>query len=61
MIQSQDKRLISECISEASNLKKINSPNVIKLYDSFYEKEGGFFFFITEVCEHGTLQQFINL
>lgn len=44
--------------NEASIMKKINSENVIKIYDFFQNKD--FYFMILEYCPDGNLLDYVN-
>jgi serine/threonine protein kinase len=48
--------LISEILDEASLLKKLTHPNIIRLYDSFVETEQ--LCIVMEYLEGGTLERF---
>jgi len=53
-----DEKAIQSCIVEFEALKKLDHPNVIKVYDSFCET--GFFFLILEYCEGGNFYTHIR-
>lgn len=54
-----DIKLKNQINSEMNLMKKINHPNIVKLYDIYFDKEK-FIYFILEYCEQGDLYKFLN-
>jgi len=54
-----DIKLKNQINSEMNLMKKINHPNIVKLYDIYFDKEK-FIYLILEYCENGDLYKFLN-
>ena len=54
-----DIKLKNQINSEMNLMKKINHPNIVKLYDIYFDNEK-FIYFILEYCEQGDLYKFLN-